>query len=136
MDCDGSLDPVDLLSVARPARAQPTLVLGARRAEPGVWPAHARLANRAIALELRRRCGLRLTDLGPMRSAPREALQELGIRDRRFGWPLEMVLRAAAADWQIEEVEVAYAPRVGRSTGNGTARGTPRTVADMSRALR
>ena len=81
------------------------LVLGARR---GGGPLHARLANRALALELRRRTGARLTDLGPMRAARREALLALGIQDRRFGWPLEMVLRAGAAGWRIEEVAVSH----------------------------
>ncbi len=136
MDCDGSFDPADLVTVAGAVGEGPTLVLGARQAQPGAWPAHARLANRILALELRRRCGLRLADLGPMRAAPREALLGLQIRDRRFGWPLEMVLRAAAAGWEIREVKVGYAPRVGRSKVTGTARGTARTVADMAKALR
>ena len=60
------------------------------------WPLHARLANRALAFEVRRRTTLRVRDLGPMRAAPREKLLTLGLVDRRFGWPLEMVLRA----WQ------------------------------------
>ena len=63
---------------------------------------------------------------GPMRAARRDALLGLGIRDRRFGWPLEMVLRAADAGWRIEEVKVAYAPRIGRSKVTGTVRGTAR----------
>jgi glycosyltransferase involved in cell wall biosynthesis len=98
MDCDGSLDPSELPRVAGPvAGGGVDLMLGARRPEPGAWPVHARVANRALTLELRRRAGLRLTDLGPMRAGRREALLALGIHDRRFGWPLEMVLRASAA---------------------------------------
>ena len=94
MDCDGSLDPAELPRIAAPVLAgRRDLVLGARRPERGAWPLHARLANRALALELRRRTGLALTDLGPMRAAPRTGLLELGLKDRRFGWPLEMVLR-------------------------------------------
>ena len=113
MDCDASLDPQDLPLVAdRPG----DLVLGARR---GAQSLHARLANRALAFELRRRTGLRLTDLGPMRAARREPLLALGIRDRRFGWPLEMVLRAAAAGWTITEVEVPYRPARGPLEGDG-----------------
>jgi hypothetical protein len=70
-----------------------------------------------------------------MRAAPRAALLDLGIADRRFGWPLEMVLRAAAAGWRIDEVAVAYRPRVGRSKVTGTVRGTARAVGDMARVL-
>jgi glycosyltransferase involved in cell wall biosynthesis len=137
MDCDGTLDPADLPAVAGPvARGEADLVLGARRAAPGSWPLHARLANRALALELRRRCGVRLRDLGPMRAARRLPLIALGIRDRRFGWPLEMVLRAAHAGWAIDQVEVAYLPRVGRSKVTGTIGGTARAIGDMARVLR
>jgi glycosyltransferase involved in cell wall biosynthesis len=132
MDCDASLDPRDLPAVADRI-GDADLVLGARC---GAMPLHARLANRALALELRRRTGARLTDLGPMRAARRDALLGLAIRDRRFGWPLEMVLRAAAAGWEIREVEVKYLPRAGRSKVTGTVRGTLRAVHDMAAVLR
>ena len=138
MDCDGSLDPRDLPRVVEPlVLGRRDLVLGARAAERGAWPAHARLANRVLARELARRTHLRLRDLGPMRAARREGLLALGIRDQRFGWPLETVLRAAAAGWEIEEVEVRYLARGGgRSKVTGTVRGTIQTVRDMSLALR
>ena len=133
MDCDASFDPRELPRVADPVAARTAdLVLGAR---DGGQPLHARLANRALALELRRRTGARLTDLGPMRAARRERLLALGIEDRRFGWPLEMVLRAAAAQWRIEEVRVSHHPRAGRSKVTGTVRGTVRAVRDMASAL-
>ncbi len=133
MDCDASFDPAELPRVADPVAAGTAdLVLGARR---GGGPLHARLANRALALELRRRTGARLTDLGPMRAARREALLALGIQDRRFGWPLEMVLRAGAAGWRIEEVPITHHPRAGRSKVTGTVRGTVRAVRDMASAL-
>jgi dTDP-L-rhamnose 4-epimerase len=112
------------------------LVLGARHAEPGAWPLHARVANRALTLELRRRSGVALTDLGPMRTARRAALLDLGLADRRFGYPLEMVVRAAAAGWRIAEVPVPYRRRAGRSKVTGTVRGTARTVRDMALVLR
>jgi glycosyltransferase involved in cell wall biosynthesis len=134
MDCDASLDPAELPAVAEPVvRGAADLVLGARR---GAWPLHARLANRVLAAELHRRTGARLTDLGPMRAAPRAALLALGVRDRRFGWPLEMVLRAAAAGWSIREVAVGYHPRAGRSKVTGTVHGTMRAVRDMAAVLR
>ncbi|MDQ1435145.1 MAG: hypothetical protein QOF59_1961 [Actinomycetota bacterium] len=137
MDCDGSFSGADLPLVARPVVAgESDLVLGARRAEPGAWPLHARLANRVLAYEVRRRTTLSLRDLGPMRAARRERLLELDLVDRRFGWPLEMVLRAWQAGWRIGETEVPYAPRVGRSKVTGTVGGTARTVRDMARLLR
>jgi glycosyltransferase involved in cell wall biosynthesis len=137
MDCDASLDPADLPLVVQPVvTGQSDLALGARRSEPGAWPLHARLANRWLARKVSRRGGLRLTDLGPMRAAGREALLALGIRDRRSGWPLEMVLRAIGAGWRIQEVPVAYRVRSGRSKVTGTVRGSARAVRDMASALR
>jgi len=70
-----------------------------------------------------------------MRAMRRDALDDLGIVDRRFGWPLEMVVRAAQAGWTIEEVAVPYRPRIGRSKVTGTVRGTLRAVADMRKVL-
>src|SRR5436190_22964631 len=137
IDGDGSLDPTHLPGVAGPVLgSRADLVLGARRpTASGAWPAHARLANRALAFEIRRRTGQRLSDLGPMRAARRDALVALGIRDRRFGWPLEMAIRAILAGWRIEEVPVPYAPRTGKSKVTGTVRGTVRTVCDMRRVF-
>jgi glycosyltransferase involved in cell wall biosynthesis len=136
MDCDGSFDPRELPRVAEPVIAgRYDLVLGARAPVPGSWPAHARAANSLLAWELRRRAGVPLRDLGPMRAARSEALLGLGIEDRRFGWPLEMVLRAASAGWRIEEVSVGYRPRRGRSKVTGTVRGTLRAVRDMAAVL-
>jgi glycosyltransferase involved in cell wall biosynthesis len=136
MDADGSLDARELPRVSVPvAQGRADLVLGCRRPSRGAWPLHARVGNRLLAVELRRRAGVALTDIGPMRAARRDALLELGIADRRFGWPLEMVLRAARAGWRIDEVPVAYAPRIGRSKVTGSVRGTARAVRDMARVL-
>lgn len=138
MDADGSFDPADLPTVADPVLAGTAdLVLGARVAQRGSWPWHARLANRALGLELRRR-GARpvLRDIGPMRAARREALLALDLQDRRFGWPLEMVVRAGRDGWRIEEVDIPYAARRGgASKVTGTVRGTLRTIRDMSAVL-
>jgi glycosyltransferase involved in cell wall biosynthesis len=138
MDCDGSLDPAELPRVASPVDKRfADLALGARRATgAGAWPLHARVANRVLATLVRRRTGVRVSDLGPMRVARRDALLGLGLTDRRFGWPLEMVLRATAAGWRIREVPVSYAPRVGRSKVTGTVGGTARAVVDMARVMR
>ncbi len=137
MDCDRSLDPQELPRVTGPVLAGSSdLVLGARRAEPGAWPIHARAANRILVEMLRRRTGVELRDLGPMRAARREDLIGLDVRDRRFGWPLEMVLLASSAGMRISEAEVSYLPRAGRSKVTGTVRGTARAVLDMSKAMR
>ena len=136
MDCDGSLDPVHLPEVVDPVWAgSADIVLAARDPEPGAWPPHARIANRLLAMRLRRR-GIALHDLGPMRAMRREALLDLGMTDRRSGWPLEMVLRADAAGWRIAETTVPYLRRSGRSKVTGTVRGTVRAVRDMRRQLR
>jgi len=137
MDCDRSLDPRELHRVVGPVESGAAdLVLGARAAEAGAWPAHARVANRLLVELLRRRSGLRLRDLGPMRAARREELLALDVRDRRFGWPLEMVLLASRSGMRVSEVGVSYLPRAGRSKVTGTVRGTARTVFDMSKAMR
>jgi glycosyltransferase involved in cell wall biosynthesis len=138
MDCDGSLDPGELPRVVGPVLAGDlNLSLGARVPERGAWPLHARLGNRLIAAELHRRSGSPVTDIGPMRCAEREGLLSLGLRDRAFGWPLEMVLAASAAGWTLGEVPVSYRQRVGgQSKVSGSLRGTLRATRDMARLLR
>jgi glycosyltransferase involved in cell wall biosynthesis len=138
-DADGSMDPAQLPRVADPVLAgDADLVLGRRRpTSRGAWPVHARVANTALGVMLRRRTGLRLHDLGPMRAGRRQALLDLGITDRRFGYPLEMVTRAADAGWRVVEVDVDYALRAEgtRSKVTGTVLGTVRTIRDMRRVL-
>ena len=137
-DADASMDPRDLPRVVDPVAAHTAdLVLGRRRpTSRGAWPAHARFANRALAVLMRGATGLPLHDLGPMRAADREGLVALGLLDRRSGYPLEMVLRAHDAGWRIVEVDSPYSPRIGRSKVTGTVRGTYTAVLDMSRLLR
>ena len=136
MDADGSLDPGQLDRVLDPVREGLDLVLGRRRPTSGAaWPWHLRYANRVLVGRLARRTGLRLHDLGPMRAARRTALLDLDLRDRRSGYPLEMVVRAAERGWQVAEVDVDYAPRQGRSKVTGTPLGIVRAVRDMSAVL-
>ncbi|WP_344933748.1 glycosyltransferase family 2 protein [Sphaerisporangium flaviroseum] len=137
MDCDASLDPRQLPRVTEPVLAgSADLVLGRRllRADAS-WPLHARLGNAVLAARLRRRTGAPVHDLGPMRAAMREDLLALGLIDRRFGYPLEMVLRASAAGWRLGEAGVDYLPRAGRSKVTGTVRGTLRAIGDMRRVM-
>lgn len=137
MDCDASLDPAALpMLVEMLRRGDADLLIGERVARRGTWPAHARFANRVLASEVRRRTTLTLGDLGPVRVARRADLLALDLRDRRSGWPLEMVLKASQAGLRIQGVPVAYHERAGRSKVTGTVRGTVRAVKDMGRLLR
>jgi glycosyltransferase involved in cell wall biosynthesis len=138
VDADGSLDLRQLPRVADPVLAGAAeLVLGRRRPTTrGAWPPHARLGNAVLARTIRRRTGYAVKDLGPMRACRRSALLSLDLHDRRFGYPLEMVTRAAAAGWRVIEVDVDYLPRTGRSKVTGTVLGTARAVRDMQRVLR
>lgn len=134
-DADASLDPAELPRLLELVELDGAdLVLGRRRPTTrGAWPAHARFANRVLAARMSRRTGIRLHDLGPLRVARTAELRALGLRDRRSGFPLEMVLRAASAGWTIREVDVAYMQREGRSKVTGTVRGTVTAITDMSR---
>ena len=139
MDADGSFDPVELPLVADPVRAGTArLAVGRRRpVTRRAWPPHARLGNAVLAHRLRRTTGLNVHDIGPMRAARRDDLLSLGLRDRRFGYPLELLVAAARAGWVVTEVDVAYHPRAEgtKSKVTGTVRGTARAVRDMSAVL-
>jgi hypothetical protein len=77
-------------------------------------------------------------DIAPVRAAPRAALLDLGMADRAFGYPLELLLRAGGAGWRITELPVAYRPRAAGTTSkvSGSVRGTLRAVRDMAGVLR
>lgn len=137
-DCDASLDPSAVPRVAADVvDGRADLVLARRRpVARGAWPLHARAGNRVLARMVLRRTGVRLHDLGPLRVARRKELLGLGLTDRRSGYPLEMVVRAADAGWRIRETEVDYRPRTGTSKVTGTWRGTAQAVLDMRTVLR
>lgn len=137
MDADASLDPSELPNVTAPIHSgSADLVMGYRQATRGAWPLHARMANRVLTRLITRRTHFAVRDLGPMRAARRSELLTLDLKDRRFGWPLEMALRAAEHNWRIVEVPVSYRPRIGKSKVTGTVRGTALAVKDMRRILR
>ena len=137
-DADASMDPSILpVLVRRITDGRTELILGRRvPTTRGAWPLHARFANRALSFLIKRRARIAIKDLGPMRAANREGLLSLDLRDRRSGYPLEMLLKASAAGWRIEELDTPYSPRVGRSKVTGTIRGTYTAVKDMSKLLR
>ncbi len=135
-DADASLDPRSLAGLLAAYDGGEHLVVGARRPTiRAAWPLRLRLANRVLAQRVSRRVGIRLPDIGPMRLAPTQALRDLGISDRRSGYPVETVLRAADAGWRITSVPVDYHPREGRSKVTGTWLGAARAVSDMSKVL-
>ena len=137
LDGDGSLDPAVLEPLVTAVLDGADLAVGHRVPQRrGVWPWHARLGNAAIAALLRRR-GLPVHDIAPVRVARRQALLDLGLTDRGFGYPLELLLRAGAAGWRIHEIDVAYRPRAGgRSKVSGSVRGTVRAATAMAGLLR
>jgi glycosyltransferase involved in cell wall biosynthesis len=137
MDCDGSLDPVDLPAVVRPIQTdEADLAVGRRRPRvPGAYPWTLRLANAALARQLRRRTGLMILDCGPVRAARRTTLLRLDVHDRRSGYPVETLVKASAAGLRIQQVDVTYLPRRGRSKVTGTPLGAVRAVRDSLAAL-
>jgi glycosyltransferase involved in cell wall biosynthesis len=121
LDADGSLDPGELprlVELITDGRAR--LAVGRRvPVGRGAWPWHARAGNLMLAGILRRR-GVAVRDIGPVRAARRVDLLGLGIEDRAFGYPLELLIRAGAA---------------GRSKVSGSVRGTLRAARDMAGVL-
>ena len=139
MDGDGSFDPTDLLPLLDDVVSRRCdMAVGRRRpVAPGVWPWHARLGNAAVVTWLRLRIDLQVHDIAPMRVCRRTNLLALDVRDRRFGYPLELLLKATRAGWVIGEHDVSYHPRAEgtRSKVSGSVRGTVRTARDFWRVL-
>ncbi|WP_370614559.1 glycosyltransferase family 2 protein [Mumia sp. Pv 4-285] len=140
MDGDASMDAADLDPMLDAVLAgRVTMALGRRRpVSGGVWPWHARAGTTALAWWIRRSTGLPVHDLAPMRVCPRDALVALDVRDRRFGYPLELMLGAARAGWTVEEHDIAYRERAAgtRSKVSGSVRGTLRTAVDFAKVMR
>jgi glycosyltransferase involved in cell wall biosynthesis len=130
LDGDGSQDPAELGRLLEPlGTGRADLVLGVRRfgRTPNDHPRHAVLGTRAVTAVLRWRFGLHLRDIGPFRAIWRPALLGLDLRDRSYGWPVEMVVKAANRGLRIAEVEVTHRPRFGgRSKVAGTWGGSLR----------
>lgn len=138
MDGDDSFDPLDLLPLLGDVRSGTAdLAVGRRRpVARGVWPWHARAGNAVVVALLRRR-GFPAHDIAPIRVCRRERLLALGVEDRRFGYPVELLQRATSSGWRISEHDVAYHPRAAgtRSKVSGSVRGTARTARDFWRVL-
>ncbi|MBX8686940.1 MULTISPECIES: glycosyltransferase family 2 protein [Mycobacteriaceae] len=138
LDGDGSLDAGELPALVAELDRGADLVIGRRRPLPGVrWPWHARLGTAAVCWRLRRRYRLPVHDIAPMRVGRRDALIGLGVADRRSGYPLELLVRAAQDGWRVIERDVAYGPRTGgRSKVSGSLRGSVVAAVDFWRVIR
>ncbi|MDR3664650.1 MAG: glycosyltransferase family 2 protein [Mycobacterium sp.] len=136
LDADGSLDPADLPRLVAELRDDVDLVVGRRRPVPGLrWPWHARLGNMLVCWWLRFRYRLPVHDIAPLRVGRRQALLALGVTDRRSGYPVELLVRAARARWRIVERDVAYGPRTGgKSKVTGSLTGSAIAALDFLRA--
>jgi glycosyltransferase involved in cell wall biosynthesis len=139
MDGDGSMDPRDLLAlIADVATGNATMAVGRRRpSRPGVWPWHARLGNWLVLRWLRRRTGLGIHDIATMRVCRRESLLGLDVQDRRFGYPVELLVKARRAGWVLTEHDVGYGPRAAgtRSKVSGSLSGSWKAARDFARVL-
>ena len=126
LDADGSLDPRELPALVDDVEGGADMAIGRRRAVPGLkWPWHARLGTAAVCWRLRTRHGLAVHDIAPMRVARRDALLALGVTDRRSGYPLELLVRAAQAGWTVTERDVVYGARTGgTSKVSGSVKGS------------
>ncbi|MEH3143112.1 MAG: glycosyltransferase family 2 protein [Mycobacterium kyogaense] len=138
LDGDGSLDPLDLPALVDDVERGADMAIGRRRATPGLtWPWHARLGTAAVCWRLRSRYGLPVHDIAPMRVARRDAVLGLGVIDRRSGYPLELLVKAAQAGWTVVERDVAYGPRTGgTSKVSGSVRGSATAALDFMKVIR
>lgn len=125
MDADASDDPAEMRSLVEPIAAnRADLVIGSRvHADRGALTPQQRFGNLLATFLIARIYGHRYTDLGPYRAIRRTLLDRIGMRDRRFGWTVEMQIRALQLGARVDEVPVRYRKRVGRSKISGTVRG-------------
>jgi glycosyltransferase involved in cell wall biosynthesis len=129
LDADGADDPSQIPELLAPILAgRADMVLGSRLAgeiAAGAMPWHQRFGNWLAAWLIRRLYGLPLTDLSPLRAVRRQSLLELGMEEMTYGWPTEMIVKAARRGWRVVEIPARYRPRLGgRSKISGTLRGT------------
>jgi glycosyltransferase involved in cell wall biosynthesis len=136
MDGDGSDNPADLPQMLAPILAERAdLAIGSRvgkHAERGAVPPQARLGNWLVSRLLNMMYGVHLHDIGSFRAIRASTLARLHMREMTFGWPVEMLLKAARAGYRIEEVDLHYRRRTaGRSKVAGTLRGSLKAAYSM-----
>src|SRR2546421_57277 len=133
MDGDGSDDPADLpLMLAPVSEGRADLVIGSRvsdRSERGAVPPQARLGNWLVSRMIRLLYGVRLSGIGSFRVIRCSVLEALQMHEMTFGWPVEMVVKAARAHYRIVELPIHYRRRShGRSKVAGTITGSIKTA--------
>ncbi|ATY16797.1 glycosyltransferase family 2 protein [Amycolatopsis sp. AA4] len=136
-DADGSLDLAELPRLVAAVMDGADLAVGRRvPVSRAAWPWHARAGNAVLSLLLRSR-GLPVQDIAPLRAVRRRELLALGVADRAFGYPLELLVKAQRAGWAVQEFDVAYRERARgtKSKVSGSVRGTLRAVRDFGRVL-
>jgi glycosyltransferase involved in cell wall biosynthesis len=129
MDGDGADNPQQIPDLIEPiSEGRGDLVVGSRvrgHAEPGALLLHARFGNWLASRLMRTLYGLEVSDLGPFRAIRREVLEALELQEMTFGWPTEMMVKAAKRGFQVIEIPVDYRRRAGgKSKVSGTVRGT------------
>lgn len=128
LDGDYSDHPNELPSVVAPILdGEAELVIGSRatgRSERGALSPQQRVGNAVASVALRAFYGVRYTDLGPFRAIRWDTLRSLGMRDRNYGWTVEMQIKAAQRNVPYREVPVSYRQRIGVSKVSGTVRGS------------
>lgn len=129
LDGDYSFSPADIPSLLAPILdGRADLVLGSRElgqiAEGAMYP-QQRFGNWLASRLMNFLYGLSITDLGPYRAIRAGLLRELHMQETTYGWPTEMIVKAARRKARIVEVPVSYRSRLsGRSKVSGTIRGT------------
>ncbi|HWW60704.1 MAG TPA: glycosyltransferase family 2 protein [Thermoanaerobaculia bacterium] len=125
MDADGSDDPAEIPMLLAPILDNHAdLVIGSRiRVERGALTPQQRFGNWLATRLISRLYHHRYTDLGPFRAIRRELLDRIAMQDRRFGWTVEMQVRALQLEARVAEVGVTYRRRVGKSKISGTVTG-------------
>ena len=128
IDGDRSDDPEQLPLIAGPVLDhQADLVIGSRingSLEKGAMPFHGRLGNRLIVYLLRLLYGTHITDIGSFRAIKAHTLGNLNMEQMTYGWPVEMVVKAARQGLKIQNVPINYRRRIGESKVTGTVRGS------------
>ena len=126
MDADGSSDPREIGSLVAPiANGRADFVVGTRRdVEPGAMTPQQVAGDRFATFLVARLYGHRYSDLGPFRAIRLDLLDRMAMKDRRYGWTVEMQIRAVQLGARILEVPVTCRRRrVGKSKISGTVAG-------------
>jgi hypothetical protein len=128
LDGDRSDDPAQLETIAGPVVAdRADLVIGSRLKgvlAKGAMPLHGRLGNRFMVSLLRLLYGVEITDIGSFRAIKAQTLFDLNMEQMTYGWPVEMVVKAARKGLRLQSVPIHYRKRIGRSKVTGTLKGT------------